>query len=190
LAEIAQDLAILRREAPSGILAELRKYGYNPDEPRVPKGSSGPGRWTRVAGNDDPDSASDSSQAIIPFQKYGRGHHWVTRKIFEKRNFSDEVKTFFDNARSGALADPSVNFNDKEHRAYNEAVNDLLDQNLKKNNITEEQMTLPPAEDFLQEVKTSSVPAIRNFVIRINREVLRYGLRYGPWRRGGSGDDE
>lgn len=51
-------------------------------------------------------------------------------------------------------------------------------------------MTLAQAEEFVQEVKNSSVPAIRNFVIKINREVLKYGLHYGPWRRGGGGDEE
>ncbi|MGA8076382.1 MAG: hypothetical protein WB868_03210 [Xanthobacteraceae bacterium] len=47
LEEIARDIAKICREAPSLILSELRKYGYNPEEPRVPKGDPGPGRWTK-----------------------------------------------------------------------------------------------------------------------------------------------
>jgi DNA-binding phage protein len=190
LAEIARNIDQLRHEAAALILSELRKYGYNPEEPRIPKGNPGPGRWTRVAADDDPNKSSDAAGPDIPFQKYGRGHHWVTRKIFNKRNFSGEVKSFFDDARSGPLADPRVNHNTEEHRAYNDAVDVLLDQFLEKNHITEEQMTLAQAGEFVQEVKNSSMPAIRNFVIKINREVLKYGFRYGPWRRRGGGDDE
>ncbi|MFZ1923190.1 MAG: hypothetical protein WAU57_16305 [Xanthobacteraceae bacterium] len=37
LEEIARDIAKICREAPSLILSELRKYGYNPEEPRVPR---------------------------------------------------------------------------------------------------------------------------------------------------------
>lgn len=182
LAEIARNVATLRREAPALISSELRKYGYNPEEPRAPKGSPGPGRWTRVAaGEDDPNKSSDAAGPNIRFQKYGRGHHWVPRKVFEKRNFSDQVKAF--------LADPSVNYNTKEHMACNDAVEKLLDEFLKKNGITEQQMTLSQAEEFLHEVKISSVPAIRNFVVKINREVIRYNMLYGPEGRGG-GDEE
>jgi hypothetical protein len=166
LTEIAQDIAKFRRDAPALLLSELQKYGYNPDEPRVPKHQTGGGEWTHIAGSDDPNKASDAPGPDILYQKYGRGHHWVTRKIFEKRNFSNEVKAYFDDARSGALADPRANYNTKEHRAYNDAVDDLLNQYLKQNNIAEEQMTLEQAGEFLQEVKTSSVPAIRNFVIK------------------------
>lgn len=83
-----------------------------------------------------------------------------------------------------------MNHNTEGHRAYNDAVNDLLDDFLKNNGITEEQMTVAQAEEFVQEVKNSRVPAIRNFVLKINREVLTYGLRYGPWRRGGGGDED
>ena len=83
-----------------------------------------------------------------------------------------------------------MNYNTEAHRAYNDAVNELLDQFLKKNNITEEQMTLAQAGELVQEVKSSTNPVIREFVTKINREVLRYGLRWGPWRRGGGGGDD
>lgn len=189
LAEIAQAIAKLRRAALSPASPELRRYRYNPEEPRVPKHHTGGGEWTRIAANDGSDKSSDA-QSDIPFQKYGRGHHWVTRKIFDKRNFSDAVKAFFDDARSGPLADPRANYNTNEHRAYNNAVDELLDEFLKTNGITEEQMTLAQAGEFLHEVKISSVPAIRNFVIKINKEVIRYNMFYGPEGRGGGGDEE
>jgi hypothetical protein len=156
LAAKARDVGLHRRDPIYDCLANdlstvLRKSGYDPAEPRVPKRNVGGGEWTRVAANDDPNETSDGP--LIPRQPYAVGHHWVTRKIFEKRKFSDEVKTFFDKARSGPLADPSVNHNTKEHRAYNDAVDELLDDFLKKNNITEEQMTLAQADEFVQAVK-------------------------------------
>jgi hypothetical protein len=51
-------------------------------------------------------------------------------------------------------------------------------------------MTLAQAGELVQEVKSSTNPVIREFVMKINREVLRYGLRWGPWRRGGGGGDD
>lgn len=189
LTELGQDLVALRSRMPSLIFSMLGKYGYNPEEPRVPRYSPGGGQWTRLAADDDPNKSSDAAEADIPFQKYGRGHHWV-KIVFKKRNFPDKVKVFFDDARSGPLADPSANYNTKGHMAYNDAVEELLDEFLKKNGITEEQMTLPQAEEFLQEVQSSRVPAIRNFVFKINKEVIRYEMRYGPEGRGGDGDEE
>lgn len=46
LEEIARDISKFRRGAPSLILSELRKYGYNPEEPRVPEHSADGGQWT------------------------------------------------------------------------------------------------------------------------------------------------
>ena len=44
---IRKDIAGLLRNGRSLILAELRKYGYNPQEPRIPEHQTGGGRWTR-----------------------------------------------------------------------------------------------------------------------------------------------
>jgi len=188
LAKIAQDIATFEREAPSLILAELRKYGYNPDEPRVPKYSLGAGEWTRIAANNSPNDASDAPE--FPEQPHAEGHHWVPKKLWKKEPFSNETKAVFNNATFGALADPSVNFNDAEHRAYNDAVKKLLDAFLERNNITKEQMTPAQAEEFVREVKGSTDPMIRNFVLKIEREALKYFMRYGPEGRGGNGDEE
>jgi hypothetical protein len=184
-------------EYPSNV-ALVKASPGDPKHPGWPAGAPDGkgGQFRPKDGNDAKSRAtpgvdpSNTSLNEIPFQKYGKGHHWVTKKIFTKRNFSNEVKAFFDNARSGALADPKVNHNTEAHRAYNDAVSNLLDEFLKKNSLTEEQMTAAQAEKFVQEVKNSSVPVIRNFVLKINREVLRYGWRYGPWRRGGGGDED
>jgi hypothetical protein len=170
---------------------KLRKYGYNPEEPRIPKHNAGGGQWTQVAANDDPNDASDApDNSSFPVQKYGRGHHWVPRVVFENRNFSKEKDAVFEKSTSGPLADPTINQNTVEHREYNDAINELLDAFLKKNNITDEQMTPAQAGEFVQEVIGSSDPVIRGFVIKIRQEVWRYIRRYGPWRRGGGGEDD
>jgi hypothetical protein len=61
LDELGQEIARFRRDAPALLLSELRKYGYNPDEPRVPEGNPGPGRWTRVAAGSNPQLLSDAA---------------------------------------------------------------------------------------------------------------------------------
>jgi hypothetical protein len=98
------EIAAIRRDAEdiqrcidtiSRQMLELRKYGYNPEEPWVPEHQTGGGEWTQLAASD-----GEASDAPKPgYQKYGKGHHWVTKKIFTNRNFSDEVKAFFDKAR-------------------------------------------------------------------------------------------
>ena len=188
LEQIARNVATFRREAPALILSELRKYGYDPAEPRVPRGNPGCGQWTRIAGNDSPNDASDADE--FPRQPYAESHHWIPRQLYRKEPFSKETKRVFDKSSSGALADPSVNFNDEDHRAYTDAVKKLLDAFLERNNITEEQMTPAQAEDFVQEVKGSGDPVIRKFVLKIEREAVKYIMRYGPEGRGGNGDEE
>ena len=188
LEEIARDIGKLRREWPLLVLSELRKYGYNPNEPRVPKHSPGGGEWTRFAASDDPNDASDTP----PFrrQPYGEGHHWVPKGVFKQRSFSKETEAVFKQSTSGPLADRKVNYRTLDHIAYNQAVDELLDAFLQKNKITAEQMTPAQASEFVQEVIGSSDLRIRGFVTKIRQEVLRYNLRYGPWRRGGGGDED
>lgn len=42
----------------------------------------------------------------------------------------------------------------------------------------------------MQEIKGSSDPRIRDFVLKIERESIEYIMRYGPEERGGDGDEE
>jgi hypothetical protein len=164
------------------------QHGYNPDEPRVPKHNTGGGQWTHVAANGSPNDASDGGE--FTRQPYADGHHWVPKQLWRKEPFPTETKAVFNKSKSGPLADPSVNFNDAEHRAYNDAVKKLLDGFLERNTITKEQMTPAQAEEFVQEVKGSVDPRIREFVLKIEREALKYFMRYGPEGRGGGGDEE
>jgi hypothetical protein len=113
----------------------------------------------------------------------------VPKTVYKDREFPEETKKAFDNAKSGALANPKINSNNAEHIAYNNAVSRLLDAYLTRNEIAEEQMTPAQASEFVQEVRDSKDPIISNFVRKIRWEAMRYGLRYGPGRRG-SGDEQ
>ena len=128
---------------------------------------------------------------MVPRQPYAQGHHWVPRVIFEnkERNFSTETRVVLEKSTSGPLADRTVNYNNAEHRAYNYAVDELLETYLKKSKITSEQMTPTQAGEFVQEVIGSSDPRIRGFVLKIRQERWKYIRRYGAWRRGGGDED-
>jgi hypothetical protein len=183
LAELAQDAVALRSRAPALILSELRKYGYNPEEPRVPKHNTGGGQWTRVAGNDDQNAASD----IPRFQENAEGHHWVPDAVLKKFKFKQETRKVLENASSGALADPTVNFFHREHRQYNDAVERYIRKFLTENNIAEGELTPEQAETLYRRVRGSNDPVMGG----LNRKVLRERLRYIEYfyLRGG-GDEE
>ena len=172
----------------------------DPEHPGWPAGTPGGlgGKFRPKEGGDesaddgegDPNKAFDeTTNEWVRLQKYGRGHHWVPRVVFRKRNFSAETKTIFENWTSGRpLADASVNSNTVEHMEYNEAVDKLLDAFLAKNNITEEQMTPAQAREFVEEVLGSAEPRIRGLKLKVMREVERYIRVFGP--RLGGGDEE
>jgi hypothetical protein len=82
---IRKDVAELLRNGPSLIVFELRKYGYSPQEQRVPKHEAGGGEWTHVAANDDPNEVS--GDVWFPAQPYAEGHHWVPKTVYLKRRF-------------------------------------------------------------------------------------------------------
>jgi len=46
----------------------LNKYGYNPEEPRVPKHDTGGGEWTQIAASDDSDETSDAPKPPVRYQ--------------------------------------------------------------------------------------------------------------------------
>lgn len=183
LAEIAHDVAKFRRDAPALILSELCKYGYNPEEPRLPKHNTGGGQWTRVAGNDDQNAVSDVPQ----FQENAEGHHWIPDAVLKKFKFRPETRKVLENASSGALADPTVNYFHREHRQYNDAVERYIRKFLAENNIAEEELTPDQAETLYIRVRGSNDPVIGGLNCKVLRERLRY-IEYFYFR--GGGDEE
>jgi len=174
LAEIAHDIDSLRRNAPALILSELRKYGYNPEEPRVPKHSTGGGRWTD---NGTQFAASGTNDATSILRSPG-GHHFVPRAVFKDLPLKPETKKVFDDARTGPLKGGRHGW-DAEHDAYNQAVAGALKKFLAENGIEPQDMTPEQALRFVFDIIESNDPRIRDLNLRLyRREILRYILHH------------
>ena len=172
----------------------IQKYGYSPDQPRVPAGNPAGGRWTddeiRLAQED---TSGIKSDVFPPSQ--GRGHTWMPTAVYNKYKWKDETRNVFKNWTSGQLADPKVNSWSPEHDAYNVAADELLRSYLKKHNIdvdaSEEatlQTTPEQAKEIVEEVLTTRDPRISGLRFKIKWQMLRYSLRYGVLRA--FGDEE
>lgn len=190
LENIAQDLRKVGREWPSLVRLELRKAGFNPDEPRVPAGNADGGQWTNDGGRSADDSRvlSDAPDSgwIQGAQYAADGHHWVPKGVYEKESLKPELRKVFENAKSGPLADNSVNRWNVEHRSYNDAVQEDFNAFLERNKINSQQMTAEQAQEFVDEVLASADPRIRGLKMKVMHQMMRYFLLRGP--RGGDED--
>lgn len=177
LQAIRKSIAELCRGVRALILADLRKYGYNPDEPRVPKHQAGGGEWT----SDSSQLAQANGGALFGLPRR-RGHHWVPKALYEDKllNLRDETKKIFADATSGPLFDGRANQWSAEHAAYNDAVRELFINFLNTNRITADQMTPDQAKEFVQQVWDSKNPAIYKLKVKIIYEAARYFLIRGP----------
>jgi hypothetical protein len=157
----------------------VQKYGYNPEQPRVPAGNSTGGRWTKD-GVQFAASAEDDSQALI-FKRPRGGHHFVPGAVFQKLPLKPETRQVFESARTGP---PQVGRHgwSVEHAEYNTAVGEALQRFLDKGGIKPEEMTPAQAQDFVYEVLGSRDPRIREFNLRIYRREIMYYLRRVPPR--------
>ena len=84
---IARDLHKLCRDWPLLIRSELRKAGFNPDEPRVPAGRPDGGQWTSdavAAGDSEVISDAPDTNWIPGAQYAADGHHWVPRQFMKR----------------------------------------------------------------------------------------------------------
>ncbi len=161
----------------------LRKYGYDPKEPRIPKHRTGGGEWTHLAASDDPNEASD----VPKYQEHADGHHWVPDAVLKKFKFRPDTRKVLEDASSGALANPTVNYFNREHRGYNDAVEKDIRKFLSEIGSTEEQMTPEQAEVLYRRIRGSNDPIIGG----LNRKVIRQRLRYIEYfyLRGGRGEE-
>jgi hypothetical protein len=109
------------------------------------------------------------------------GHHYVPRKVFENKqlNLSTEAQKVFDRGRTGPLQG-QVHRGGKDHDEYNRAVREHMLRYLRDNGIRPEAMTAEQANKFLDEVKRSRDPRIRDFNLRIFRREFLFQLRRGP----------
>ncbi|WP_152539926.1 hypothetical protein [Afipia sp. P52-10] len=169
------------------------KANFNPAQPRVPAGNSDGGQWT----NDDRnwerlraqyarsdgitdrrvllDAIPDPERIISGAEYAADGHHHVPRGVYNKPyyDFNPEVRRIFNNAKTGRLADPSSNLNDRMHQAYSRAIKEMLDKFIQDNNIRKGEMTPAQAYRFVGKVLSSRDPRVYRFQERLIMRELR-----------------
>lgn len=169
-------------------------HGYDPNQPRVPAGHPDGGRWTNKAKTsgepiNDPRVLSDATpdNHWIVGADYAAGHHYHPRSLWQNLPLRQDTRDVLDRAVSGPLAATFYNqitgqtFRhrwDKEHREYNQAVNELFQmyfEELGTRGITPERMTPDHAWEFIRAIYRSQDPRIRNYLarIRVLRRVFR-----------------
>lgn len=184
-------------------LARLKRKDWQ-DQPRAPAGTPEGGQWVEAGGDAGAGASAEASvdamaDAIFSeasdwsFTDYDseesedhddlevsdvrkRGHHYVPKQIFDKEELKPETRRVFDEDTTGKLRVPESNYNDKMHQRYNEAVRENYDAYLARNGVRSEDLTPVQARAFLDEVKTSQDPRIRNFNMRLLlREIMYWG---------------
>jgi hypothetical protein len=169
-----------------------RKYGYNPQEPRIPEHHTGGGEWTRFAA-----STTDDATSIL---RSRGGHHFVPRAVYQNLPLKPETRKVFDDARTGTLSAARHGWS-PEHAAYNQAVAEEFKKFLARNGIKPEDMSPQQAQQFVFEIIGSSDPRIHDFNLTLyRREILHYILHHmrfmdplesrgGPLEIEGGGDE-
>jgi len=168
------------------------KANFNPSQPRVPKGNPDGGQWIDE-GADEGSAVSESegggagenaevgAARRAPGFSRAKGHHPVPRAVFRKRAFPEETKKVFEETSTGPLRAGPHRWS-REHDIYNEAVDKLLDKFLGEKGLTSEATRPEHAREFIDVVRRSRDPRIREFNLNILRRELNYIMRFGPRR--------
>jgi hypothetical protein len=159
------------------------KAGFNPEQPRIPAGEEGAGQWTSAdAENTDESADPTGSDLLDEFGAANRGgHHFVPRGVFRNLSLSPDALSVFEGATTGPLQ-AGVHRWSREHLDYSRAVGAQLNRFMELNGIRPDGMTSDQAKTFVDSIRRSSEPAIRDFNLNIYRRELRYLLRFGPRR--------
>ena len=171
--EIKYELASSRFEA--ALLRYVlvsQKAGFRSDQPRWPKGSGeDSGRWSGGAGAEEP-----SAGPAIP---RARGHHLVPGEIYRNKSLQPETRKVFGEETIGPLRAQTHN-NGDGHSEYNKAVKEAFDRFKAEHGIARsEEITPAQARKFLDEIRGSFDPKIRQFNMRIIMRELRFNIRRG-----------
>lgn len=105
------------------------------------------------------------------------GHHFVPKQVFKNLDLPAEAFDIFNKTTSGKL--PGGHGWSKAHKAYNEAVQQLMESWLKNGNIDPTKMSAKQAEDFLDALSKSNNPAIKNFIKEIEKQAGKKLLKKG-----------
>jgi hypothetical protein len=133
---------------------------FSPETPNQPP-------WSALTGNAN-DTGPNSGHALsasevlsdvppdnywIPGGQYaGEGHHHNPRAIYGKLPLPEETRKVFDKAITGQLPLHRWHQNDALHRAYSNAVEELMDRSMQEHNIKPEQMTPDQARSVLKAI--------------------------------------
>lgn len=152
----------------------LRKANFNPAQPRVPAGNPDGGQWVADAGTSvqRPGAITDFSAGRRAPRLGSRphGHHFVSHAVYSKFPLRPETRRIFDDAKTGRLTFPH-GFT-KEHRAYNDAVGEKFEAFLLRHAIESDDMTPRQAREFVDEIKRSTDPRIRDLNLKIYRQQI------------------
>jgi hypothetical protein len=116
----------------------------------------------------------------IPNARYvGDGHHHAPQAIYEKLPLPKETRRVFRKGTTGPLPLLGWHQNDKLHRAYNDAVEELIYGFMQDNNIKPDQMTPDQARSILKAIAESEEPRIRAYRDMLRKMWMLYRLRTG-----------
>ena len=154
------------------------KAGFKPDQPRVPAGNPDGGQWTGGGGGGGVSRAAAERKPGAESPTRG-GHHFVNKGLYEKLPLRPETRKVFQDGVTGRL-NAGPHGNSRAHTAYNKAVAEHFDRFTKENNIRFDEMMPDQAQKFLDEIKRSNDPRIRNFNMRLYMREIQYWLRRIP----------
>jgi hypothetical protein len=186
LLRLKRELAAIKFELKFRRFLDARKY--SPDQPRVLAGNPDGGQWTANGGGQGTAENGRADRIRVaqlggtvtdadgtPYYKPG-GHHEMPKGVYEKWNLRPETEKVFREATTGTIPRMTARTTPDgvpvgnawsgqggAHGIYNEAIQELSDRFLEKNNIKPESMTPNQARTLLKEIRETEDPRIRNF---------------------------
>jgi len=116
----------------------------------------------------------------IPNARYvGDGHHHAPQAIYEKLPLPKETRRVFRKGTTGPLPLYRWHENDALHRAYSEAVEELISGFMQQHNIKPDQMTPDQARSILKAIAESEELRIRAYREMLRKMWMLYRLRSG-----------
>jgi hypothetical protein len=159
------------------------KAGFNPDQPRVPAGNPDGGQWTSEDGEGTTSAGRlRSERPDVSAARRARGHHFVHQSLYRNLPLRPETRRVFEDATTGPLHSQRHGWS-RDHDRYNQGVAEHFDRFTASNSIRPEDMTPDQARSFVQEIRSSTDPRVRDFNMRILRQEFQYYLRRIPRSR-------
>lgn len=130
------------------------KVGFNPDQPRDEQG-----RWTDASSGQ---STVGKPSGSVRERYRARGHHFLPRSLYKDLPLPPETRRVLDRATTGGIY-VRGHLWDGPHRAYNQAVGELMNSYMARNGIHPERMTPYQAREMVSAIERSSDPRIREY---------------------------